>query len=69
MARQLRSIEIEHADRGVVIHVEDFEDPVLGLHQHTEIIEGYGETANFKDRVRRRLNEIVGEWYPTTPSK
>lgn len=67
--RRTRTIEVEEADRGVVIIVKDHSDHVTGPQEHTEIIEGYGTTPNFVDRVRRRLNEIVGTWYPTSRSK
>lgn len=69
MARRIQTIEIERADRGVVIRVDDCGDNVTGPQRWTEIIEGYGDSANFVNRVRRRVAEIVSEWYPTTTAR
>lgn len=63
--RRLRTIEIEHADRGVVIHVTDSMTEGGETTRYTEIVEGYGNSVNFQDRIRRRVVEIVTGWYPT----
>ena len=61
MARKL-NITIEEADRGNVLRVS-LEDGKRSQGE-LEVIEGQQGSTNLRDRTRRRVNEIVSNWYP-----
>ncbi len=63
MGRKL-TITIEEADRGNVVRIENLDAPKKQGTGWLEIIEGSQGSVNLKDRTRRRLCELVADWYP-----
>ena len=65
MGRRL-SITIEEAERGNVVRVGHADGKKAG--DELEVIEGQQGSVNLRDRTRRRVNEIVADWYPADRS-
>lgn len=65
MGRRL-SITIEEAERGNVVRVSHEDGKKAGT--DLEVIEGQQGSINLRDRTRRRVHEIVADWYPADRS-
>ncbi len=65
MGRTL-TVKIEEADRGNVLRVDSEDGKKAG--SSLEVIEGQQGSVNLRDRTRRRVNEIVAEFYPADRS-